>query len=71
MLSNKKVRSMLHIGYTFVLKGVHHTVIGLDSWKLHCRTFEGYTYYLTYAYFQTTNHFKSRYLMKREVGISK
>lgn len=71
MLSNEKVRSMLHVGYTFVLKGVHHTILSLHRYKLYCRTFEGRTYYMTYAYFQTTNHFKSRYLMKRGVGISK
>lgn len=62
MLSNKSVERKIHVGYTFILNGVHHTIDRVHSDKFHCFTQEGGSYYITYAYFQTTSHFKSRYL---------
>lgn len=62
MLSNKSVKLKIQVGYTFILNGVYHTIDRVCSDRLHCRTQEGGSYYITYAYFQTTPHFKSRYL---------
>ena len=62
MLSNSSVRSKLEIGYHFIHNGMYHTVDRLYEDKLHCLTQDGGSYYMTYAYFQNTNHFKSRYL---------
>jgi hypothetical protein len=62
MLSNKQVETRIHVGYTFIHNGVHHTIDKVYSTKLHCYTQEGGSYYMTYAYFQNTPHFKSRYL---------
>ena len=61
-MSNKNVKSKLQVGYTFILNGVHHTIDRVHSDRFHCFTQEGGSYYITYAYFQTTSHFKSRYL---------
>jgi len=62
MLSNLSVRSKLEIGYHFIHNGSYHTIDGLYRNKLHCLTQDGGSYFMTYAYFQNTNHFKSRYL---------
>ena len=62
MLSNKAVKFRLNIGYHFIHNGMYHIVDGLYNDKLHCRTQEGGSYYMTYQYFQNTNHFKSRFL---------
>ena len=63
----KSIRNKLCIGYTFMYKGRHCTVTSLR--------FKYFTYkvsdvmpenfgnnYMDYTFFQTTNHYKSRYL---------
>ena len=71
MWSDKVIKRNLCVGYTFVYKGVHHTILRLHGNKMYLQTYEGRTYYMTYTHFQTTNHFKSRYLNQKRVGISK
>ena len=61
MWNNSSVKSRLCLGYHFIHNGMYHIVDGLYRNKLHCRTQEGGSYYMTYIYFQNTNHFKSRY----------
>lgn len=72
MWSNKNVRSHLKIGYHFIHNGTYHVIDRLHKNKLHCYTQEGGSYYMTYTYFQNTNHFKSRYMNfpKKRVGIA-
>jgi hypothetical protein len=72
----KDVRSKLCIGYTFMFKGSHCTVTSLRptyfTYKVSDIPREGFgNNYMHYWFFKTTNHYKSRYLNKRKVGISK
>jgi len=71
MWSNRAVKFDMQVGYTFIHNGEHHTVIGVYDDKIHCRVQGIGSYYMTYAYFQTTNHFKSRHGLKKGVGIVK
>lgn len=72
MLSNNRIRRELCIGYTFVFKGEHCTITrlrpNLFEYSTSARPLRNYMFY---DFFQTTNHFKSRYLNKRGVGTSR
>ena len=64
------IRNLLCIGYTFIFKGQHCTIIRLSSRSFEYSTGQRPTgNYMHYSFFKTTNHFKSRYLNKRGVGF--
>ena len=64
MWNNNVVRNELRLGYTFILNGIHHTIIRTYETRFKCRTNEGNTYFITYAYFQNTKHFKSKHKIR-------
>ncbi len=68
MWSDNSVRNCVEVGYTFIHNGMHHTITRVFSDRIHCCVQGVGSYYMTYAYFQNTNHFKSRYRTYKRVG---
>ena len=62
MLSNRYVKSLLSIGYTFQFKGQYCSIIRLLNNRFEYSTMERPNgNYMYYNYFQKTPHFRSKF----------